>query len=72
MKRNVGGSDQTLRFAAGASLLTMGLLTHGWLRKLGLILGAVGLTTATTRYCPINQLAHRNTRELLASRARVA
>ncbi len=64
MKCNVGGSDRTLRFTAGASLMTMGLLTHGWLRKVGIILGAVGLGTAATRFCPINQLAGRNTCEI--------
>ncbi len=64
MKCNVGGGDRTLRFTAGASLLTMGLLTHGWLRKVGIILGAVGIGTAAGRFCPINQLAGRNTCEL--------
>jgi hypothetical protein len=64
MKCNVGGSDLVIRLTAGGSLLTMGLLTHGWLRKLGIILGAVGIGTAATRFCPINQLAGRNTCEI--------
>jgi hypothetical protein len=72
MKCNVGGSDQTLRFTAGASLMAMGLLSHGWRRKLGVILGAVGLATAAARYCPINQLAGRNTRALAGSGERAA
>jgi uncharacterized membrane protein len=72
MKCNVGGSDRTLRFAAGGSLLTMGLLTHGWLRKLGLILGGIGLGTAATRFCPINQLTGRNTCELSERVSRAA
>jgi Inner membrane protein YgaP-like, transmembrane domain len=61
MKYNVGGGDRILRLAAGGGLLTMGLLTHGTLRKLGLILGGIGIGTAVSRFCPINQLAHRNT-----------
>ncbi len=64
MKCNVGGGDRILRFVAGGSLLTMGLLTHGWTRKLGIILGAVGISTAATRFCPVNRLAGRNTCEL--------
>jgi len=64
MKCNVGGGDRILRLTAGGSLMTMGLLTHGWLRKLGIILGAVGIGTAASRFCPINQLAGRNTCEI--------
>lgn len=61
MKCNVGGGDRILRLAAGGGLLTMGLLTHGWLRKVGLILGGIGIGTGASRYCPINRLADRNT-----------
>ncbi len=63
MKANVGGSDRIIRLAAGGGLLTMGFLTHGWLRKVGLILGGIGIGTGVSRYCPINQLAGRNTRK---------
>jgi Inner membrane protein YgaP-like, transmembrane domain len=72
MKRNVGGGDQILRLAAGGGLLTMGLLTHGWLRKVGIILGAVGIGTGVSRFCPINQLARRNTRQETKSLASAA
>ncbi len=72
MKCNVGGEDRIVRFAAGGALLTIGLLSHGLPRKLGIILGAIGIGTAASRFCPMNQLAGRNTCEYLTRASRVA
>ncbi len=72
MKCNVGGEDRIVRLVAGGTLLTMGLLSHGLARKLGIILGAIGIGTAASRFCPVNQLTGRNTCELTRRATRVA
>jgi hypothetical protein len=72
MQCNVGGEDRITRLVAGGTLLTLGLLSHGLPRKLGIILGAVGIGTALGRFCPMNQLAGRNTCELTSRVTRVA
>jgi DUF2892 family protein len=72
MRCNVGGEDRITRFVAGGTLLTMGLLSRGFARKLGIILGAIGIGTAASRFCPVNLLSRRNTCQLSTRISRVA
>ena len=62
---NVGGIDRTARIGFGAVLLGTGLLAPVGtpLRVASGVLGAVGLVTGLTRYCPVNQAMGRNTCE---------
>jgi len=61
-KRNVGGWERKARLGGGAASAAAALLVPiPWL-QLVLGLGAVsGLVTGLTRYCPMNQLAGRDT-----------
>ena len=57
MQQNVGGTDRTARFVAGAALLGGGLLTSEPRWRAAMLAGsAVALGTAVTRYCPGNAL----------------
>ena len=60
MHRNVGGTDQTVRFLGGIALLTLIVLLDGAWRWIGLF-GLVPLITATVGWCPLYQLAGMNT-----------
>jgi hypothetical protein len=56
VKRNVGGADRTLRWIAGAGLLTLAFIVDmasGW-RLLAFLIGVAAVLTALVRYCPIN------------------
>jgi beta-alanine degradation protein BauB len=62
MKRNVGGTDETMRFMIASAGLTMGLFAkRGWVKALGMAVGLAELATAITRYSPLNDLLDRNT-----------
>ena len=49
MKANIGTIDRTLRFIAGAGLITYGVINQSWIGALGL----VPLLTAGIRFCPL-------------------
>lgn len=60
MKCNVGGKDRMARFfigGAGVALALFAPIGRPW-RILAGTLGAIGLATASTQYCPANQLLH--------------
>lgn len=62
MQCNVGGSERTLRFVVGAAALAAALFIEmsTGLRTALLVVGAIGLLTATARICPLNALIGRN------------
>lgn len=65
MKINVGGWDQNTRFVLGSAAIVaalVGRLPRAWRIAL-LTLGAAEFTTATTRYCPVNELLGVDTRQ---------
>ena len=63
MQCNVGGAERGLRFLIGAAALAAAWfidVADAW--RIGLFaIGAIGLATATFRYCPLNSLTGRNT-----------
>jgi hypothetical protein len=63
MNCNVGGTDRTIRLAAGVTALGLGLF--GPMSRTGRIIaltvGASALFSGITRYCPINQALGINT-----------
>jgi hypothetical protein len=65
MKCNVGGWDRNIRYAVGTGALAAGLfapISRGW-RMAAFALATSELLTATTRYCPLNQMLGINTCE---------
>jgi hypothetical protein len=66
---NVGGVDRTARMSIGAALLGTGIFSHlnKPLRVAMGALGAMGLTTALMRYCPVSKAFGKNTCELTES-----
>jgi hypothetical protein len=60
---NVGGTDRVARISIGSILLGVGLLAPASkpLRIIAGILGAAGLATGISRYCPASQAFGRNT-----------
>ncbi|WP_372619931.1 DUF2892 domain-containing protein [Falsiroseomonas sp.] len=56
MNCNVGGTDRVLRTVLGFGFLAAGLTApmDRTLRAALLVLAGIGLTTAATRYCPLN------------------
>lgn len=63
METNVYGVEKNIRLAAGAACVMAGLfgrLPTG-ARVALLAVGAVGLTTALTGYCPVNHALGRGT-----------
>lgn len=63
LKCNVGGTERSIRFGAGAALGGIGVLLPSSNLARYLLLGAaaISIVTATTRYCPLNDLLNRNT-----------
>lgn len=64
MTRNVGGADRTLRWIVAVVALALAFfveLPPGW-NVVAFVIGAVALTTALLRYCPINTVLGRNSR----------
>jgi hypothetical protein len=57
MKHNVGDLDRGIRYAAGGAALGLGLFGRMSFPKrlLALALAGSSLTTATRRYCPLNE-----------------
>lgn len=58
MKHNVGGIDRTARYILGGAAMAVAVLAPlalRWKMASG-ILGAIGLATAATQYCPANDL----------------
>ncbi len=58
MKCNVGGVDRTARIVLGLVLLAVGFfvqLDMTW-RIVVLVIGAIALITAFSRFCPINAM----------------
>jgi hypothetical protein len=75
MKKNVGGMDRGIRYAIGISGLAIALLGHRvgiYGRLKGLVLGAMGLYTASTGYCPMSEYMGINTAQVEKSRRRRA
>lgn len=75
MKKNVGGMDRGIRYAIGISGLALALLGRrrgifGRLRSL--VVGATGLYTAATGYCPMSEYLGINTHQVERSRRRKA
>jgi disulfide bond formation protein DsbB len=65
MKPNVGGIDRIARIVIGIILLIVGLaapLEMTW-RIVALVIAAIALVTATTRFCPANAILGINTSE---------
>lgn len=62
MQCNVGGSERTLRFVVGAAALLAALFVEmsGGLRVALFVVAAIGIVTATVRFCPLNALIGRN------------
>lgn len=62
MQCNVGGTERVLRTVAGVTTLGAGLLApmNRRRRAAALAMGLVELTTAATRYCPMNAVAGRS------------
>ena len=62
MPCNVGGSEKGARIGIGAALLGASVLVpmNKPLRIAAGTLGAIGVITGLTDYCPINQAVHRN------------
>lgn len=60
---NVGGADRAVRLGVGATLIGLGIGTH--IPKAARIamgaVGAVGLITGISKYCPVSQALHLNT-----------
>ena len=64
MKRNVGGTDRIVRYILGTVVLLIGIfvsLALGWKIAAWVVVGAVALITAVTRYCPLNDALDLNT-----------
>jgi hypothetical protein len=75
MKKNVGGIDRGIRYALGISGLALALLgrRRGVFGRLkSLLIGASGLYTATTGYCPMSEYLGINTHQVEKSRRRQA
>jgi hypothetical protein len=74
MTHNVGGMDRDVRLLGGGFLVAMGIFSDlgaGW-RIGAAALGVMELTTAFSRYCPVNQAMGINTadpKEALESQA---
>ena len=63
MKSNVGGKDRAARYiigGAGLAIAALAPIAPRW-KLLSGIIGAIGLTTASTQYCPANALMHLDT-----------
>lgn len=60
---NVGGTDRATRIGIGTALLSTGLFAPIGkpLKVISGVLGAVGLVTGLTRYCPMSQALGRDT-----------
>ena len=61
MSRNIGTADRAARFAIGAILLLLPLLTgfaaaSPWLWWASLVVGVVMVVTAGMRFCPLYML----------------
>jgi hypothetical protein len=64
MKKNVGGVDRIFRFGIGFLGLAVFFATDDLLLKTIFgIVAVVGLLTAATGYCPVNDRLGRNTAE---------
>jgi hypothetical protein len=60
MKRNVGDKDRTVRFMIASAAIAIGLFAkRRWLRSLGFSIGGAELTSAITRYSPLNSILRR-------------
>jgi hypothetical protein len=55
MKCNVGPTERIARLAIGAAAGVAAMQTRGWPRAVLATVAVSGLTTGTTRYCPVNQ-----------------
>lgn len=59
---NVGGADRVFRAGAAAVAAGVALTApRGPVRTAAWVIAALATFTATTRYCPANQLLHLNT-----------
>lgn len=63
MECNVGGTERNVRLGIGAAATGAGLfLLHSTAaRAAALTVGAIGLLTGLTHYCPVSQALGRNT-----------
>ncbi len=65
MKPNVGGMDRTLRIVVGVVLLLIAFFSPigtVW-RVVALVVAAIALVTAGTRFCPVNKALGIDTTE---------
>jgi hypothetical protein len=62
LRRNIGGTDQTIRLLAGIALLSIIAIFEGGWQWIGLI-GLVPFLTALFRWCPLYQLMGINSCE---------
>jgi len=62
MQCNVGGTDRSLRILLGLVLIAVGSFAlSGVLAWLAYAIGAIGLITGVSRFCPANALFGVNT-----------
>ncbi len=60
MHRNVGNAERYARLAIGAAAGVAATRAHGWPRAALGTIAAAGLGTGAAQYCPINQVAGRD------------